>query len=141
MPTAQQNPPDKVPAPTLDGYGKPERTASDKLDQLSDSIASGVVFAILLTVGQRVVGFIRGILFCRIMSDQELGQWSMIWSFLMLLAPLAVLGLPGCFSRYTEFYRHRGQLRTFIQRIAVISLALTMGLVSAMIMFQKEFLG
>ncbi len=138
MPTAQQNPPDKVPAPTPDGHGKPERTASDKLDQLSDSIASGVVFAILLTVGQRVVGFIRGILFCRIMSDQELGQWSMIWSFLMLLAPLAVLGLPGCFSRYTEFYRHRGQLRTFIQRIAVISLALTMGLVSAMIMFPER---
>ncbi|MDA8563041.1 lipopolysaccharide biosynthesis protein [Mariniblastus sp.] len=135
MSTAQHHPPDNAPGPIPDGEA---RSASDKLDQLSDSIASGVVFAILLTVGQRVVGFVRGILFCRIMSDQELGQWSMLWSFLMLLAPLAVLGLPGCFSRYTEFYRHRGQLRTFIQRIAVISLTLTMALVVAMAAFPER---
>ena len=109
------------------------RSASDKLEHLSDSIATGVVFAVLLTVGQRIVGFVRGILFCRIMTDQELGQWSMLWSFLMLLAPLAVLGLPGCFGRYTEYYRHRGQLRTFIQRIAAVSLTLTLVLVGVMV--------
>lgn len=138
MSTAQQNPPEKMSEQTQDGTKASVTSASDQLDRLSDSIASGVVFAVLLTVGQRVVGFIRGILFCRIMSDQELGQWSMLWSFLMLLAPLAVLGLPGCFSRYTEYYRHRGQLRTFIQRIAVVSLGLTMALVTTMLIFPER---
>lgn len=56
---------------------------------VSDSIAAGVIFALVLTVGQRIVGFGRGILFCRLMTEQELGQWSMVWSYLMLLAPLA----------------------------------------------------
>jgi O-antigen/teichoic acid export membrane protein len=128
MSIAQQDPPTSL---DCDSQHKP--SASDQLDQLSDSIATGVVFAMLLTVGQRIVGFIRGILFCRIMTDQELGQWSMLWSFLMLLAPLAVLGLPGCFGRYTEHYRHRGQLRTFIQRIAGVSLVLTLTLAVIMV--------
>ncbi len=92
---------------------------------VSDSIATGVIFALCLTVGQKIIGFVRGILFCRFMTDQELGQWSMAWSSIMLLAPLAVLGLPGCFGRYTEFYRSRGQLKTFISRIAWISISMT----------------
>ncbi|MFT5301036.1 MAG: PST family polysaccharide transporter [Mariniblastus sp.] len=93
---------------------------------VSDSIAAGVVFALAVTVGQRIVGFGRGILFCRMMSDQELGQWSMVWSYLMLLAPLAVLGLPGCFGKFTEHYRQRGQLQTFIGRISILSIVLTL---------------
>lgn len=102
---------------------------------VSDSIATGVIFALVLTLGQRVVGFGRGILFCRLMSDQELGQWSMVWSYLMLLAPLAVLGLPGCFGKFTEHYRQRGQLKSFVGRIAWISLALTILFSGAIVFF------
>ena len=80
----------------------------EKVEIVSDSLAIGVLFALVLTVVGGVVGFLRGILFCRLMTDQQLGQWSMVWSFLMLLAPLALLGLPGCFGRFVEYYRHRG---------------------------------
>ncbi len=102
---------------------------------VSDTIATGVVFALLMTVGQKLIGFVRGILFCRLMTDQELGQWSMVWSFLMLLAPLAVLGLPGCFGRFTEYYRSRGQLRSFIVRIAAVSAVMTLAIVSAILLY------
>lgn len=95
----------------------------------SDTIAAGVFFALAMTVGQKIIGFVRGILFCRFMTDQELGQWSMVWSFLMLLAPLAVLGLPGCFGRFSEYYRSRGQLRSFIMRIAAVSTFMTIAIV------------
>jgi O-antigen/teichoic acid export membrane protein len=106
---------------------------------VSDSIATGVIFALCLTVGQKIIGFARGILFCRFMTDQELGQWSMAWSSMMLLAPLAVLGLPGCFGRYTEFYRSRGQLKSFISRIAWISIVMTGLLAIAMISSPEWF--
>ena len=43
----------------------------------------------------------------------------MVYSFLMLAAPLAVLGVPGSFGRYAEHYRQRGHLRTFLHRAAV----------------------
>ena len=106
---------------------------------ISDSIAAGVMFAIVLTIGQRLVGFGRGILFCRLMTDQQLGQWSMVWSYLMLLAPFAVLGLPGCFGKFTEYYRQRGQLKSFIGRIAFISTITTVLMSGAIVLFPEKF--
>lgn len=111
----------------------------DKLELVSDSIATGLMFALVLTLGQRVIGFGRGILFCRLMTDQQLGQWSMVWSYLMLLAPLAVLGLPGCFGKYTEYFRQRGQFIPFVSRIAAINLASTLSLCAAIFAFPETF--
>ena len=105
---------------------------------ISDSIATGLAFALILTVGQRVIGFGRGVLFCRLMTDQELGQWSMIFSYLMLLAPLAVLGLPGCFGKYCEHYRQRGQLMTFIRRVAAVSATMTALMIGAIWCFPRQ---
>ncbi len=90
-----------------------------------DSLRAGIVFAIALTLAQRVVGLVRGILFCRLLPEEDLGVWSLTWSYLMLLPPLAVLGLPGCFNRYIETYRQRGQLRSFLFRATAISLFTT----------------
>ena len=95
---------------------------------VSDSIAIGLAFALILTVSQRAIGFGRGLLFCRLMTDQQLGQWSMTWSYLMLLVPFAVIGLPGCFGKFTEHYQQRGQLRTFLLRIATISCCTTLAI-------------
>lgn len=99
---------------------------------ISDSLAFGVAFSIALTIIQRAVGFVRGILFCRYMTDQELGQWSMAFSFLMLLAPLALLGLPGSFGRFVEHYLQKGQIGTFVRRITQISSVLTIALATSM---------
>ncbi len=82
----------------------------------TDTLAASVVILMLVTVVQRSVGFGRGILFCRWLTPESLGQWEMAYSFLMLAAPLAVLGVPGSFGRYVEHYRQRGHLRTFLRR-------------------------
>jgi len=98
-----------------------DATDSAKIGLLAgDSLAFGVLFALLLTVGQRAIGFVRGTLFCRWMTDQELGQWSMTWGFLMLLPPFFALGLPGCFGKYTEYFRQRGCAQRFIWQVAII---------------------
>lgn len=75
-----------------------------------------MVILLVVTVVQRSVGFGRGILFCRWLAPDELGQWEMAYSFLLLAAPLAVLGVPGSFGRYAEYFRQRGHLRTFLRR-------------------------
>lgn len=120
---------------TVDQQSKPRR----RREMVSDSIATGLIFALILTVGQRVIGFVRGILFCHYMTDQELGQWSMVFSYLMLLAPLAVLGLPGCFGKYSEYYRQRGQLRSFLGRISMISVVMTGTLAVTVFLMPKTF--
>ncbi|QEG22763.1 oligosaccharide flippase family protein [Mariniblastus fucicola] len=114
-------------------------TTSPRSTLVTDSIATGVLFALVLTVGQRGIGFLRGLLFCRYMSDQQLGQWSLVWSFLMMLIPLAMLGLPGCFGRYTEHYRSRGQLGYFLRRITIASTVLTLVASVAMFVFPQSF--
>ncbi len=106
---------------------------------VTDSIATGVLFALVLTVGQRAIGFARGLLFCRYMSDQQLGQWSLVWSFLMMLVPLTVLGLPGCFGRYTEHYRNKGQLGYFVSRIGAASIFLTLMTSILLFLFPESF--
>lgn len=78
-----------------------------------------MIILLTVTVVQRTVGFGRGILFCRWLSPESLGEWEMVYSFLMLAAPLAVLGVPGSFGRYAEHYRQRGHLRTFLNRTTI----------------------
>ncbi len=108
-------------------------------DFVSDSLATGVIFALVLTVVQRIVGFLRNILFCKMMSVEQLGEWSMVFSFLMLLAPLAVVGLPGSFSRFVEHYRKKGQLETFVRRVFKLSAVLTFLLMTLMLIFPGVF--
>ena len=98
----------------------------------------GVAFALVLTVAQRLVGFVRNILFCRYLSDEQLGQWSMIYSIVLLLAPLAVLGLPGSFGRFVEFYQRRGQLRTFLIRTNTICVVTTLAMATALFLFPEK---
>jgi polysaccharide transporter, PST family len=91
----------------------------------TDTLAASVVILLVLTVVQRMVGFLRGILFCRWLDAEQLGQWDLAFGFLMLAAPLAVLGLPGSFGRYVETYRQRGQLRPFLRRTGTCVALLT----------------
>jgi O-antigen/teichoic acid export membrane protein len=83
-----------------------------------DSLTTSILVLLVVSVVQRSVGFGRGVLFVRWLAPEELGQWDMAYSFLLLAAPVVVLGLPGSFGRYLERYRQRQQLRTFLRRAA-----------------------
>lgn len=105
-----------VAAPSVDSVSAPAR---------GDSLATGVAFMLALNIVQRGVGFARGLLFCRFLGDAALGQFSLANSFLMLAAPLLVLGLPGSFGRYIEYYRQRGQLQAYLRKMTMITMSLT----------------
>lgn len=90
-----------------------------------DTLAASVTILLVANIVQRSIGFGRGILFCRWLSPDELGTWDMAYSFLLLAAPVIVLGLPGSFGRYIERFRQRGQLRTFLRRASIWTAVLT----------------
>jgi O-antigen/teichoic acid export membrane protein len=96
--------------------GAESSTLNKRRSVEADTLAASVVILLLVTVVQRTIGFGRGVLVCRWMSPEGLGEWEMVYSFLMTAAPLAVLGVPGSFGRYAEHYRQRGHLRTFLHR-------------------------
>jgi O-antigen/teichoic acid export membrane protein len=90
-----------------------------------DSLADSIVILMLLTLVQPVVGFVRGILFCRWLDPEQLGQWDIALGFLTLAAPLVVLGIPGSFGRYVEYYRQRHQVRRFVLLATLATLVLS----------------
>jgi O-antigen/teichoic acid export membrane protein len=104
-----------------------------------DTLAASVVILLVANLVQRSVGFGRGILFCRWLSPDELGTWEMAYSFLLLAAPVVVLGLPGSFGRYLERFRQRGQLRTFLRRASIWTATLTLIAVSLIVISAGQF--
>jgi PST family polysaccharide transporter len=109
-------------AALIDEKTSPQQRAAPML--AADSLALGMAFLLGLTAMQRLVGLLRNILFCRYLDEEQLGLWSLGFSFLVLAAPLAVLGLPGSFGRYVEYFRQRGQLGGFLWRTTCVTVFL-----------------
>jgi O-antigen/teichoic acid export membrane protein len=102
-------------------------------------LAASVAILLLAAVVQRSIGFGRGVLFCRWLSPDELGTWELANSFLLLAAPVVVLGLPGSFGRYLERFRQRGQLRTFLRRASIWTATLTAAAVGLVVIAASQF--
>ena len=103
-----------------------------------DTLLASVAVVLAVTVVQRSIGFGRGILFCRWLDPEALGQWDMAYGFLLLAAPVVVLGLPGCFGRYLERFRGEGQLRTFLVRTCVWTGSLVVFAVTGLLVFRES---
>lgn len=96
-----------------------------------DSFLSSLLLLLLLTIGQKALGFVRSVLVCRWLPAEELGTWSMLHTMVLTVSPLLLLSIPACFGRYFSIYESRGQLRGFIRQAMVIcfgSLGLGVGL-------------
>ncbi len=94
---------------------------------------------LLLTVVQRLVGLLRGLGFCHFLTDVELGQWALVNSFFIIGVPIAVLGLPGSFGRFVEYFRARNQLGDYFRRVAVVSSLGLAGACTAMLLLPAQF--
>ena len=104
-----------------------DNTTSKQPDSLQrgDSLAASFVLIVALMGAQRLVGFGRNILFCGVLEDDQLGRWSLAYSFLLLAAPFVVFGIPGSFGRYVESYRQRDQLKGFLRQTLLATTLLT----------------
>lgn len=106
----------------------PQAAPSSRLKRFAvkpDTLIQSVVILLGLTVIQRAVGFTRSLLLCRWLPPEELGHWDLTLGFLELAAPIAVLSIPGLFSRYVTHYGHRRQLRMYLRRSAAAIVGLT----------------
>jgi polysaccharide transporter, PST family len=92
----------------------------------ADSLSLSIALVLGIAVAQRGFGFIREVLFCRWLDQVELGQWALAYVFLMAAAAIATLGIQGSMNRYLEQFRQRGQLRSYVTRVAVASVVLAM---------------
>ncbi len=106
---------------------------------VGDSFAYGVLIMLTINVGQRVIGLIRNLGFCQFLNDAELGHWALANSFFIIAAPIAVLGLPGSFGKFVEYYRLRDCLQVYLTRVAIICAVSTLLFATAMIVASNSF--
>jgi O-antigen/teichoic acid export membrane protein len=90
----------------------------------TDTFSLSVVLLISVMLAQRGVGLVRNVLLCGMLTQEELGRWSLANNYLGWAAPFVVLGLPGSFGRLSEHFRHQGQLRQFLHQTALVSFGL-----------------
>jgi len=105
----------------------------------ADSLSHGLVSMLISNVFQRGLGVIRNIAFCCFLLDSELGLWSLVQSFFVIAAPLAVLGLPGSYVRFIEHYRQRHMLGRFLTQTALVSLIGYLLLIIPLLSFPNFF--
>jgi len=120
---------------TIESIQPARRTAN-----IGDGFAYGLMIMLVINFGQRIVGIIRNIGFCHFLSDADLGQWALANSFFVLAAPLAVLGLPGAFGKFVEYFRQRLCLSAYLKRVAVVCATSTL-LLSVVMLTSKESFG
>ena len=72
------------------------RTCAAPLPVAADTLADSVLILLAMTAVQRLVGFVRAVMFCRWLSPDQLGLWDMAFSFLLVAAPVVdVAPFPG----------------------------------------------
>lgn len=90
---------------------------------VADSLATGILVMLAMTVVQRGFGFLRGVLFCRLMDDSQVGLWAMAFGFITMITPIMLLGMPGSLPRFVEHYRGKGHLKAFVRRLTYCTMA------------------
>lgn len=97
--------------------------ADSKRGFRADPLALGMLIMLGMTVVQRGVGFFRGIWFCRLLDETDLGRWAMALGFISLITPVLLLGIPGSLPRYVEHFRGRGHLGAYLRRVLLATAA------------------
>lgn len=110
-----------------------------KITHIGDGFAYGLLIMLVINFGQRIVGILRNIGFCQFLSDAELGQWALANSFFMIAAPLVVLGLPGAFGKFVEYFRQRLCLSAYLRRVGIVCVTSTLLLSTTMIIAKDSF--
>ncbi len=105
----------------------------------SDTLADSVAILLIMAVVQRLVGFGRSLLVCSWLEPEQLGEWDLANRFLVLAGPLVVLGLPGTFGRYLEYFRLQGSLRTVLIRTTTVCVVLSFAAVVTMFVVPDFF--
>jgi O-antigen/teichoic acid export membrane protein len=103
------------------GAAPNEHSPNEHASTRADSVFTSLAWVLMLAIVQRGLGFVREVLFCRWLDQDELGEWAIAFVFLMTSAAFVTFGIQGSMNRYVEFYRQRGQLRAYLRRVALAS--------------------
>ncbi|KPJ69430.1 MAG: hypothetical protein AMJ45_00335 [Syntrophobacter sp. DG_60] len=99
-----------------------------------ESLLQSTGIVLIFSGLQRAIDMIRSIVFARTLGPESYGTFTLAFLFLSIIIPLACLGLPSCYTRYTPQYEKKGMVISFFKKTVKVSL------VSAIIIMVLAFL-
>ncbi len=91
---------------------------------MADTFAKSIFLIGFLMVLQRGIGFLRSFYVCGALTAEQVGRWDLAFNFLVIAAPLAVLGIPGSFGRYLARLERDGRQFRFLRQTLLVCLTL-----------------
>lgn len=104
-------------------------------DRISTSI--GLVFSLL--IAQRVVSFVRGIVFARLLGTEHYGIYTLGFFLILLAVSVTSLGIPASFTRYAPRYEAKGGLRSFFRKAYVLNIVVGVAVATVVLLLPSVF--
>ena len=103
-----------------------------------EALAESAKIAFVFTIIQRVVQTVRGIIFARVLGPSEYGVYTLAFFFIPLVATVAKLGVPSCFTRYIPQYEKQGMMKDFIKRTYAMAMTGSIVVMILCIIFSRQ---
>ena len=104
-----------------------------------DRITTSVSLVLGLLLAQKIVAFVRGVVFARLLGTSEYGIYTLGFFLVLIMVAVTSLGIPSSFGRYAPRYQTRRGLRWFFRRAYVLNIILSLAVGAVMFFFPAFF--
>jgi O-antigen/teichoic acid export membrane protein len=104
-----------------------------------DRITTSVSLVLGLLLAQKVVAFIRGVVFARLLGTSEYGIYTLGFFLVLIMVAVTSLGIPSAFGRYAPRYQTRKGLRWFFRKAYSLNIVFSLA-VGAVVFIFPDFL-
>jgi O-antigen/teichoic acid export membrane protein len=91
-----------------------------------DRISTSVSLVLGLLLAQKLVAFVRGIVFARLLGTSEYGIYTLGFFLVLITVSVTSLGVPSSFGRYAPRYKAAGALRWFFRKAYVLNIVFSL---------------
>ena len=71
----------------------------------------------------KALGFVRGIVFARLLGPEQYGKFILLFGIIAICEPIFVLGIPAVYMRFAPRYEMSNSLRPFFIRLFLIAVS------------------
>jgi O-antigen/teichoic acid export membrane protein len=106
-----------------------------------DSVAASVGLVVSLLIAQRVVTFVRGIVFARALGTEQYGVYALGYFLIVITVSITGLGVPAALIRYTPRYEAQGAARWFFRKTFRLNTTVAFGVGLLVFLLPRFFSG
>ncbi len=87
-----------------------------------DRLTTSVSLVLGLLLAQKIVAFVRGVVFARLLGASEYGVYTLGFFLILIMVAVTSLGIPSAFGRYAPRYQTRKGLRWFFRKAYILNI-------------------